>query len=85
MPQRNIDAMEIQEVLRRVRAGASYRAIERSVNIDRKRRAPLSRVGCGAKSVGRGITGSTGAASVLSGHVACSTATSECVNRGAVS
>jgi len=36
MPQRKKDAMEIREVLRRVRAGASDRAIARAMNIDRK-------------------------------------------------
>ena len=36
MPQRKKDAMEIREILRRVRAGESDRAIARTMNIDRK-------------------------------------------------
>lgn len=36
MPQRKKDAMEIREVLRRIRAGESNRAIARALSIDRK-------------------------------------------------
>jgi len=36
MPQRKKDAMDIREVLRRVRAGASDCAIARTLNMDRK-------------------------------------------------